>query len=53
MAYMDIRQVTYRVADQETNILTEVSFSVEKNDFLTLAGPSGGGKSTILKIMAG
>lgn len=53
MAYMDISQVTYRVADQETNILTEVSFSVEKNDFLTLAGPSGGGKSTILKIMAG
>ena len=38
MAYMDISQVTYRVADQETNILTEVSFSVEKNDFLTLAG---------------
>lgn len=41
MAYMDISQITYRVADQETNILTEVSFSMEKKDFLTLACPSG------------
>jgi NitT/TauT family transport system ATP-binding protein len=33
--------------------LRDVSFSVRKGEFLCIIGPSGGGKSTILKIVAG
>ncbi len=38
---------------QETKILKEVSFTVEKNDFLIIFGPSGCGKSTLLHTMLG
>jgi NitT/TauT family transport system ATP-binding protein len=33
--------------------LRDASFSVRKGEFLCIIGPSGGGKSTILKIIAG
>lgn len=33
--------------------LKEVSFSVSKGEFLCIIGPSGGGKSTALKLIAG
>ncbi|MHC5372344.1 ABC transporter ATP-binding protein [Enterococcus sp. LJL120] len=39
------------VAGGET-ILADISFAVAKGDFLTISGPSGGGKSTLLKIVA-
>ncbi|AEG40259.1 ABC transporter ATP-binding protein [Lactobacillus kefiranofaciens] len=50
MAIIELQQVGYRVKDKQ--ILQKISFSVEKNDFLTLVGPSGIGKSTILKLAA-
>lgn len=34
-------------------ILKDISFEVEKNEFLTLLGPSGCGKTTTLRIIAG
>lgn len=37
----------------EDHILKDVSFKVEKNEFLTLLGPSGCGKTTTLRIIAG
>ncbi|NCC81617.1 MAG: ABC transporter ATP-binding protein [Clostridia bacterium] len=37
----------------EDQILKDVSFEVEKNEFLTLLGPSGCGKTTTLRIIAG
>ncbi len=50
MAIIELQQVGYRVKDKQ--ILQKISFSVEKNDFLTLVGHSGIGKSTILKLAA-
>ncbi len=38
---------------EEDHILKDVSFKVEKNEFLTLLGPSGCGKTTTLRIIAG
>lgn len=35
------------------NVLKDVSFNVEKGEFLSIVGPSGGGKSTLLRIIAG
>lgn len=37
----------------ETRVLTDISFELEKGKFYTLLGPSGCGKSTILNIIAG
>lgn len=50
MTIIELRKVAYQVEDKQ--ILQNVSFSVRKNDFLTLVGPSGAGKSTILKLIA-
>ncbi len=35
------------------NVLNDLSFKVEKNDFLTVIGLNGSGKSTIVKILMG
>lgn len=37
----------------EKNILSNLSFSVKKDETIALVGPSGGGKSTIFKLIAG
>jgi spermidine/putrescine transport system ATP-binding protein len=34
-------------------ILDDISFSVEKNEFLTILGPSGCGKTTLIRIIGG
>jgi len=39
--------------DLKVNVLEEISLSVEKGQFAALVGPSGGGKSTLLKILMG
>jgi len=39
--------------DKQNNVLTNVSFVVYKNDYISLIGPNGGGKSTLLKIILG
>lgn len=36
-----------------TQVLQNISFSVQEGDFLALLGPNGSGKSTLLKIMLG
>jgi len=39
--------------DRTKNILEEINLAVEKGQFAAFVGPSGGGKSTILKILMG
>ena len=35
------------------NVLDDISFDVEKNEFICILGPSGCGKSTILNVLSG
>ncbi|MEI6054081.1 MAG: ABC transporter ATP-binding protein [Candidatus Saccharibacteria bacterium] len=35
------------------NVLHDVKFSIKKGSFTTIFGPSGGGKSTLMNVMAG
>lgn len=39
--------------DEQTTVLNDVSFSMERGKFYTLLGPSGCGKTTILRLIAG
>lgn len=43
----------YGKGENEVNALNDISFSVEKGQFVAIVGPSGSGKSTLLHILGG
>lgn len=47
---LEVKNLSFSVGEKE--ILKDVSFNVQKGDFLTIKGLSGSGKSTLLKILA-
>lgn len=52
MPVLEIRNIS-KSYDKKTFAVQNVSFSIEKSDFLVLLGPSGCGKTTILNMIAG
>lgn len=50
MAILSLQNVGYKVDTNE--ILKNINLDVNENEFITITGPSGGGKSTLLKIIA-
>lgn len=50
---IELRNVCFRYAETERFILENVSLTVKAGQFLTIMGRSGGGKTTLLKIMLG
>lgn len=46
----EVKNMSYEVNGKK--ILKDISFTVEKGDFLTIKGPSGSGKSTLMECLA-
>lgn len=55
LAILEVRNIQekYQALNGEITALANISFEVEKGEFISIVGPSGCGKSTLLSIMAG
>lgn len=50
---LDVDNVTFRYPDADFDVLKDVSFTVEPGETIALIGPSGEGKTTMLKLLLG
>lgn len=44
---------TYQMGETKIKALDQVSFTVDRGEFIAITGPSGSGKSTLLHILGG
>ncbi|MCX7614656.1 MAG: ABC transporter ATP-binding protein [Clostridiales bacterium] len=51
MIHMKEISKTYVMGDTEIKALDNISFNVEKGEFVSIVGPSGSGKSTLMNIL--
>ena len=52
-ASIELRNVSFRYADGEPEILREVNLTIEAGESVAVVGPSGCGKTTLIKLMLG
>ncbi len=52
-ASIELRNVSFRYADGEPDVLHGVSLKIEAGESVAIVGPSGCGKTTLLKLMLG
>jgi ATP-binding cassette, subfamily B, bacterial CvaB/MchF/RaxB len=50
---IEVRGVVFRYADNEAEVLQGVSLTIEPGESVAVVGPSGGGKTTLLKLLLG
>jgi ATP-binding cassette subfamily B protein RaxB len=50
---VELRGVGFRYAETEPEVLDGVDLKIEPGEFVAITGPSGGGKTTLLKVMLG
>ena len=55
VSLLEVKDVNmnYHTIDGTTEAIKNISFKVEKEDFISIIGPSGCGKSTLLNIISG
>ena len=50
---IEVRDLAFRYGPNESPVFEHASFTVEPGDYLAITGPSGGGKTTLMKVMLG
>ena len=50
---IELQNVFFRYAETEPFVLEDISFVIEPGEFVAIMGPSGAGKTTLIKIMLG
>jgi len=50
---LELRHVSFRYADSEPDVLTDLNCSIEPGESVAIVGASGCGKTTLLKLMLG
>lgn len=48
---MEVLTKTYRMAEQDINILKGINLKIERGEFAAIMGPSGSGKTTLMNIL--
>ena len=52
-ATLELRHVSFRFADEESDVISDVNLKVSVGECLAITGGSGSGKTTLLKLMLG
>jgi ATP-binding cassette subfamily B protein RaxB len=50
---IELRNVFFRYAESDPFVLENIDLVIEPGEFVTIMGPSGGGKTTLIKLMLG
>lgn len=50
---IEVRNLSFRYGPNDGFVFEDVNFVVEPGDYLAIIGPSGGGKTTLMKLMLG
>lgn len=50
---VDLRDVSFRYGSSEPYVLSGINLEVQPGEFVAITGPSGGGKTTLLKLLLG
>lgn len=50
---LNLNQISFKYENNEDLILDDVSLELNEGEILAIVGPSGGGKSTLLRVLSG
>jgi len=50
---IEVRNVSFRYSETEPYVLESATLRIEPGEFVAITGPSGGGKTTLMKLMLG
>lgn len=50
---IEVRNLCFRYSDDEPAVFENASFAIASGEYVAITGPSGGGKTTLMKVMLG